>query len=474
MAKLDGKTVCVRIAPSPTGPFHIGTARTALFNWLFARQNGGKFILRIEDTDKERSDEKWEKEITEGLKWLGLEPDGEIYRQSERGKIYKKYLEKLLKGDRAYYCYCTKEDLEAERQAMIAQGLPAKYGGHCRNLTEPPVENVPQVIRFKTPEAEVELKDIIRGTVKFDAALFGDMVIAKNLETPLFNFAGVVDDYEMKITHVIRGEDHLSNTPKQILLQKALDFSQPEYAHLPLILNPDRSKLSKRFAETSLADYKNQGYFPEAILNFLILLGWHPKGDKEFLVRDDLLKEFDLRRAQKAGAVFNIEKLDWLQKEHLRAIPDEEIASRLSVELKKKNIKTDEEFLKKVIAIEKERMKNLNEFMDIAGFFFLLPDYDAKLLIWQGEPKEKIEEALKSSREILENVEKSAFNRQDLSSALKGLAEEKGRGVVFWPLRVAISGQYASPDPLEIIEVLGKEESLRRIKIAEKKIKSSD
>ena len=299
-----------------------------------------------------RSEKKHEAQIFAGLEWLGLiwdegpvgknqevrsKEQGEYgpYRQSERTAIYKKYLEKLLAEKKAYYCYCSKEDLEAERQVLLAQGLPAKYSGHCRNLTSPPAGKNPNVIRFMTPETKVEFKDIIRGKVSFDAGLFGDIVIAKDLETPLYNFVVVVDDEEMKISHVIRGEDHISNTPKQILFQKALGFTEPEYAHLPLILNPDRSKMSKRFADTAVLDYKDRGYAPEAMINFLALLGWHPTHDKEIFSLEELVKEFDLKRVQKGGAIFNQEKLDWLQKEHMKQVPTDELVRRIEPLLRK-------------------------------------------------------------------------------------------------------------------------------------------
>ncbi len=510
MAAASEKPVRVRFAPSPTGPLHVGGARTALFNWLYARQTGGKFILRIEDTDKERSTKEYETELIDGLLWLGLEwdegpqtadrrgQDAELrgkgqrksafsprdsavgpygpYKQSERTEIYKKYLEKLIAEGKAYYCYCTKEELEAERQAMLAQGLPPKYSGHCRNLNppagEPPKDKEPQVIRFKTPEAQVEFKDVIRGKVGFNAALFGDLVIAKDLETPLYNLAAVIDDYEMKISHVIRGEEHLSNTPRQILLQKALGFDEPEYAHLPLILNPDRSKMSKRFADTALSEYQKQGYLPEAIVNFLTLLGWHPKDEKEVFTLPELTKVFDLRRVQKAGAVFNLEKLNWLQKEHLKPLATAKIADMIEPYLKEKKIKYSREFLEKIVDVERPRLAALNEFFGLAGFFFELPDYDANLLSWNNEPLPKIRTILTEILKITEPIKTDVLKREILMNAFSGLMEKEGRGMVLWPLRAALSGQAASPDPYEIMEILGKDEAARRIRTAIEKIDS--
>ncbi len=500
------KAVRVRLAPSPTGPFHLGNARTGLFNWLFARQHNGVFILRIEDTDKERSKKEYEDAILESLKWLGLKWDegpapqssklkaksyvGDYgpYRQSERLDIYRKYLEKLLKEERAYYCYCPKEKLEAERQALLAEGLPPKYGGHCRNIQKPAPDEKPQLIRFKTPETKIEFKDLIRGKVSFDAALFGDLPIARIEETdragemvrqahkyefiPLYNFAAVIDDEEMKISHVIRGEDHISNTPKQILFQKALGFETPAYAHIPLILAPDRSKLSSRQAATSVLAYRDMGYLPEAMVNFMGLLGWHSKAEKEIFTLDELVKEFGLERVQKAGAVFNIEKLNWLNNQHIKELSSDELIKRLKPFLKEKGIEASKEFLKKVVAAERERLKTLKEFLSLADFFFKLPDYDANLLVWKNEPVAKIKIILEQALDILKNLKVADFRKQKLSDSLSGLINEQGRGAVLWPLRVAVSGKAASPDPLVIMEILGKSETNSRLSLAVSKIES--
>jgi len=482
------KEIRVRFAPSPTGRFHIGGARVALNNFLFSRHNKGKFILRIEDTDKERSKKEFEQEIYESLRWLGIEWDegpvsfwGEEkevgdygpYRQSERSHIYKKYLEKLLAEKKAYFCYCTKEELEAQKSAMIADGLVPKYTGRCRNLTSPPKGKEPQTIRFIIPETKIEFKDLIRGKVVFDTSNFGDIVIAKNLESPLYNFAAVVDDYEMKITHVIRGEDHISNTPKQILIQKALGFPEVAYAHLPLILSPDRKKLSKRFAETSLLSYRDEGYLPEALINFLILLGWHPKEEKEIFSLEELIQEFDLKRVQKSGAIFNEEKLNWLNGKYIRSLTSEEILKRVKPFLDKANISAQDDFILKIINIEKERMKTLKDIVNLGKFFFKLEDYDASLLIWKNTSKEKIKEVLEKIYNIFKEIKDSEFNKINVGAKLTEIINlnNYSRGEVFWPLRVALSGQEASPDPLDILDVLGKNETLKRIEIALNKLK---
>lgn len=467
----SGRTgVRVRFAPSPTGILHIGNVRTALFNWLFARHEGGEFLLRIEDTDKARSEKRHEKEILEGLKWLGLEWDNKkLIRQSERTEIYKKYLEELLQKNAAYYCFCSAEGLEAERQAQLSQGLLPKYGGKCRHL-DPKIaakktKSEPAVIRFKTPTTQAHFQDMVRGKVAYNGELLGDIIIAKGLDEPLYNFAVVVDDHDMEITHVIRGEDHLSNTQKQIFIQEALGFERPHYAHLPLILGSDRKKLSKRHLDKSLLDYKKSGYLWEAMVNFLVLLGWHPIQDREIISMEDVIKEFTLERVQKGGAVFNPEKLDWLNSFYIKEASNEKILESIKLFIPASWLKK-KDFLLKVFSIEKPRIKNLSEFSGIAGFFFELPEYSPEMLIWKKTPKDKIKSNLEKILEILGNQE----NVRDAQEAIARIAEEEGRGEVFWPLRVALSGRDASPGPLEIVDVLGIKEATIRIREAVKKL----
>ncbi len=474
------REVRVRIAPSPTGPLHFGTARTALFNWLFAKSAGGAFILRIEDTDLERSDAKYEEEIIAGLRWLGIEWDEGPVRQSDRLEVYEKHLKRLLDEGKAYHCYCTKEDLEEERQAMMAQGLAPKYSGRCRNRKASGGAS-PQLIRFRMPETAVSFKDMIRGKITFDAALFGDIAIAKNLRAPLYNFAAVVDDHEMRISHVIRGEDHIPNTPKQLLLQDALGFAHPEYGHLPLILSADRSKMSKRYAETSLLAYRENGYMPEAMFNFMALMGWHPAPErgsvrdtpaqeKEIFTRDELIKAFDIKRVQKAGAVFNQEKLDWLNAQYIRTLGDAELAEHLQPLLAARGLKWDKKLLAKVVAIERSRAKTLADIITNGELYFSLPDYDAKLLVWQSASFADIRERLIRLLEILQDVPEKEFTVPALTATLMPYAEEKGRGAVLWPFRVALSGRQASPGPFELAAALGKEETLRRLGLALQKL----
>lgn len=477
-------SVRLRFPPSPTGHWHLGGARTALFNWLFARKNAGKLVLRIEDTDKARSDQKYEIEIVETMKWLGLTWDegpnwrkdengnwltdskGDCgpYRQSERTSIYVEYLQKLLNEKKAYFCYCTKEELEADRKQQEANKMPPKYIGRCRDLKEPPAGREPESIRFRMPEEQVTFDDLIRGQVTFDASLFGDTVIAKDLDSPLYNFAVVIDDHLMGISHVIRGEEHLANTPKQILLARAMGFNVPVFAHLPLILAANRSKLSKRYAETSMLQYREDGYLPEAILNFLVLLGWHPPGDEELFSLDEMVAKFDLARVQKSGAIFNPDKLDWLNGQYLRKLPDDELAERARPFLPKD---VSNELLIKLVRMERDRIQTLKELADHTAFVFSLPDYDPALLIWKKSDHDHTATALKESLEIIRQIpENKITDREELQNALEPIVSRFDRGTVFWPLRVSLSGQEHSPDPLAILGVLDKEESIRRIEAA--------
>ena len=499
MAKKQNKidAIRVRIAPSPTGALHIGTARSALFNYLFAKKNKGKFILRIEDTDKERSELKWVQNIIEGLKWLGVKwdegPDigGEFgpYKQSQRLDIYKKYLKKLLEEDKAYYCFCAAEELEDKRQEQMTRGVAPKYDGKCAHLSEETInknlaEGESSVIRFRIPNKKVKFKDIIRQDVEFDAGLFGDMVIAKNLETPLYNFSVTVDDFEMKISHVIRGEDHISNTPKQILLQEALGFFHPQYGHLPLILAPDRSKMSKRFGAVSVSDYKNEGYLPEAVVNFMVLLGWNPGTEKEVFSLAQLAKEFSIERVQKSGAIFNIKRLEFLNSLYIREKSIEKLTELCEPYLKEAGLlvigQVSQEKLQKIIKVSKTRMKKLSEIVELADFFFGDKlSYDKNLLKWDHMKNEDIESALLLCDKILAEIKNWDIKKIE-EVLLVGAGEfnkekgypEQNKGFLLWPLRVALSGKQFSPSPFEIADILGKEKTLKRIREATKAVSS--
>jgi glutamyl-tRNA synthetase len=509
--------VRVRFAPSPTGFLHIGGARTALFNFLFARKNNGVFVLRIEDTDKERWKLEYEKDIIESLKWLGIEwdegPDvgGDYgpYRQSERGEFYKKYLKKLLDEGKAYYCFCSPEELEAERQYFLSIGQPPRYSGKCRDLPKETLEKYlkegkPCVIRFKVTPKKVEFEDLIRGKIEFDMSLSGDFVIAKDFYSPLYNFACVVDDFEMKISHVIRAEEHISNTPKQILIQEALGFPRPYYAHIPLILGPDRSKLSKRHGATSILEYKKQGYLPEALVNFMAFLGWNPGGDREFYSMASLIKEFSLEKVQKAGAVFNIKKLDFLNGFYIRQKSPERLTELCIPYLIEDGLITPEfretqyppayggkeivtfykitetgeeihfETLKNIVEIYQQRLKKLSEISELADFFFKKElKYPKELLRWKDMKEEEVLKAIDNLENLLpkikdwtkENLEKVLM--EEARKFAESIGREAGdRGYLLWPLRVVLTGKEASAPPFEIAEILGKEKTLERLKNA--------
>lgn len=443
-------SIITRFAPSPTGLLHIGGARTALFNYLFAKQHGGKYILRIEDTDRERSKPEFEADILSGLSLLGLAAD-ETYRQSERTAIYRSYLSKLIEAGHAY----------------ISQEKPKKEGDRA------------EVIRFKNPNSRIVFNDIIRGEVAVDTADLGDFVIAKDLDTPLYHLAVVVDDHESDVSHVIRGEDHIANTPRQILIQEGLGFARPIYAHLPLILAEDRSKLSKRHGAVAVADYVRDGYLPEALINFLALLGWSPQhagesNENEVLTLEDLVSRFRLEHVQKSGAVFDKERLDWLNREHIR---------RLSPEAQREKIREflpegitrfpnySPERLERVAPIVIDRIKRfgeVREMQDELAFFFAPPSYDKTLL--RGKKGEfdaaAVAAHLAKVRDTITSLPEASFSAEDVRSALWPYAEEAGRGAVLWPLRVALSGRERSPDPFTIASVIGKAETLERITYA--------
>lgn len=498
MKKSENKNrlVRVRIAPSPTGALHIGTARSALFNYLFAKKNSGRFILRIEDTDLERSDLKWTQDIIDGLKWLGIEwdegPDigGEFgpYKQTQRLDIYEKYLKQLLDEGKAYHCFCTEEELEAKRQDQLARGKAPKYDGKCAKLSKAEAkkniaENKPSVIRFKVSNKKIKFNDLIRKEVEFDMSLIGDIVIAKNTRTPLYNFAVVVDDETMKISHVIRGEDHIANTPKQILMQEALGFETPKYGHLPLILAPDRSKMSKRYGSVAISEYKEQGYLPEAIINFMALLGWNPGTDKEIFSLSQLEKEFSIEKVQKGGAIFNIDRLNFINGLYIREKSIEKLSELCIPYLAQaKLIGGGEDVskfqLQKIIEVSKSRMKKLSDIVGLADFFFKEDlDFDKELLKWDNMQEEDVRSALLLCDKMLSqsgNLNIKELEQHILAKAAefnkqKGYPE-KNRGYLLWPLRVALSGRQFSPSPFEIIDILGREKSLKRIKSAIEKL----
>tara|TARA_B100000745_G_scaffold300595_1_gene255705 strand:+ start:11210 stop:12535 length:1326 start_codon:yes stop_codon:yes gene_type:complete len=439
------KKIRTRVPPSPTGVLHMGTARTVLVNYLFAKKHGGDFILRSEDTDKERSTKEFEDNILEGLKWLGLDHD-EFYRQSEDVEHHIAAIEKLLESGAAY---------ESEEESKKEEG---------KKVT---------VIRLKNPGKEVTFNDIVRGDVTFDTTELGDFVIARAKDDPLYHLAVVVDDERMGITHVIRGEDHISNTPRQILIQEALGYERPIYAHLPLILGADKSKLSKRHGATSVDEYRQMGYTKEGFINYLALLGWHPVGEQEIFTLEELIKEFDLERVQKGGAIFSLEKLDWVNKEHLNKLEDKEYLEGLDLSEVENLPQFSSEKMEKVLPIVRERLHKFSDFdKDEITFFFAIPEYEIENLLFKGKGD------LKDTKKHLEYVKNTLSELQNdawsdleaLKASVWDYATEMGRGDVLWPLRYCLSGRDKSPDPFTILPILGKEESLARIDTALEKI----
>jgi glutamyl-tRNA synthetase len=456
------------MAPSPTGYFHIGSGRTSLFNWLFARQNKGVFVLRIEDTDKERSKKEYEDDILKSMKALGIDWD-EFYRQSERFPVYREYLEKLIADKKAYYCFCTKEEIEAEKQSQINVGVAPKYNGKCRDLTDKEVEinlkaKKTYVIRLKIPTEKVVFDDLIRGPIEFDLGLIGDIVIAKNFNEPLYNFSVVIDDILMDITHIIRGEDHIPNTPKQIALYRALGAKEPIFGHLPLILSPDRSKMSKRYGDVSIKEYLAKGYLPEAIVNFIALLGWHPKDDQEILNREELIEKFDISRVQKAGAVFDIEKLNWINRQYIARI-----AISSLVEKVREFIPTDWKVNAAMVETIRPRMDKLADSKELLAIYFDFPDYETNLLFWKNEDRDT-KNILTNLTETINSISDTEFDLDNVTGKIMAVVPTDKKGDYLWPLRVSLSGLKKSQTPFELLTGLGKKESLRRIKIAVDKL----
>jgi|SRR3989344_3954057 len=435
--------VRVRFAPSPTGVLHVGGARTALFNFLFARQRGGEIILRIEDTDKERSKKEFEEDILLGLKWLSISYD-EIYRQSERTDIYKKYLTKLITDGHAYV---SKEETPEEGKRS-------------------------EVIRFKNPNKTITFTDLIRGDISFDTTELGDFVIAKDIDTPLYNLAVVIDDFDMRITHVIRGEDGISNTPRQILIQEALDAPRPVYAHIPFILAPDRSKLSKRHGAVSVTEYQHMGFLPEAMVNFLALIGWNPGGEQEIFLLNELIEKFTLEKVQKGGAIFNVEKLRWMNGEYMKKIPREEFVRRALSYIPDtvRNLPGfSENALGPVILVLSERASTFGDIREMAvqgelSYFFESPQYPKEKLLWKDEKDlKKVKTYLEHSMNVIQDIPETTFTADAIKGALWDYATQEGRGAVLWPLRYALSGKEKSPDPFTLAGILGKQEAITRI-----------
>ncbi len=485
--------VRVRYAPSPTGYPHIGNIRTALFNWLFARHTGGKFIVRIEDTDQSRKVEGAVEAILDSLRWLDIDWDegpevgGDYgpYFQSERRELYQKYAQQLLESGRAYKCYCSSERL-SQMRAVTAERKESmrSYDRHCRDLSpneqaQFESQGVAPVIRFKVPlGGQTTFHDLIRGDITFDNSELDDLVLLKSDGYPTYHLANIVDDHFMKITHVMRADEWLSSTPRHVLLYNAFEWEPPLYAHLPMILGPDKSKLSKRHGATALLDYRYQGYLPETIINFLALLGWSLDDKTDIIGREDLIKDFSLERISKTAAVFDIKKIQWMNGLYIRKLGHSGLAQRalpyfdkhLPVQVKRP---LDIGYVSQVVALVQERAKTLCELAEVSGFFFLEEmDYPVDLLVKGGMTRGRASELLGVALLRLESLE--LFDVVSLESLLRSLAEELSikTGEFFGLLRVAITGRTATPPLFETMMVLGRDRCLRRIKAAIDRLQS--
>jgi glutamyl-tRNA synthetase len=461
----------VRFAPSPTGHLHIGGARTALFNWLFARGRGGKFVLRIEDTDRSRSTDEYIESIMDGMRWLGLDWDEGPYRQTDRFDIYKNYMERLLAEGTAYRCYCAPEELEERRKAALAKGESPKYDGRCRDLKEPP-EGKPFSVRFRMPQVgSIVVEDMIKGNITFENSQLDDLIIMRSDGTPTYNFVVVVDDVDMDITHVIRGDDHLNNTPKQIHICRALGHETPRFGHLPMILGSDKTRLSKRHGATSVIAYRDEGYLPDALVNYLVRLGWS-YGDQEVFTREELIKYFSFENVGKSAAVFNPEKLLWLNAEYIKTTPPDELADMVMSSLVKQGIVTegsepDRAYLAKAVSTLVERARTLAELAEKLRFY-LADDEDIEY-----DPKAKKKFLNEKTKPYLEDLHPGLLSLEDfthdkLEAAFNSVMQkhEVKLGKVAQPVRVALTGGTESPGIFEVIEVLGKERTIKRLKKA--------
>ncbi|MBL7159320.1 glutamate--tRNA ligase [Candidatus Microgenomates bacterium] len=479
--------VRTRIAPSPTGEnLHIGSVYTALINYVFARQHHGRFIIRIEDTDQKRLVKDSEKRILASLKWFGIKADESSgiggpygpYRQSERLDLYKHYAEKLVAQGDAYYCSCSPERLKKLRQEQQKKKLPPKYDGRCRELEikKLPARNAScsdagrrnnDVIRLKVPKTgETSFNDLIRGKITFQNKLIDDQVLLKSDGFPTYHLAVVVDDHVMKITHIIRGEEWISSAPKHILLYQAFGWSLPIYAHHPLLRNPDKSKLSKRRNPVWASWYKEQGFLPEAILNYLSLMGWSHPQEKEIFSVDEFLKTFSLERISTTGPVFDLKKLEWMNGEYIRQIKNEKLKIKIYEFYKKKY---PEDLIEKIVPLVKTRIKKLSEFEDLAEFFFTEPKIDPKLL-YKKLNKKEANKAIKSYMLHVIRYKKDDFKSDKLEKTARDLADKLGIkiGLFFTLLRVVITGKIVSPPLCESMEILGKDEVIKRLEKAVK------
>lgn len=511
----SGKPVRVRFAPSPTGMVHLGTMRAALYNYLFAKKYKGTMVLRIEDTDQTRLVSGAVENIVRTFAALGIVPDegpriesdGSVrehgshgpYVQSARLALYTEYAHRLVQLGAAYYCVCSSERLESMRATQMAAKQPTRYDRKCRdtNMTKEDAAKNPQsVIRLKVPDNKVvTFYDLVHGEVSFSTKEIDDQVMLKSDGFPTYHLAVVVDDHLMEISHVIRGDDWMPSTPKQVLTYQAFGWAVPAFAHLPLLLNADRTKLSKRKADVSVESYLQKGILPDALFNFIALLGWNPTADREIYTREELINLFDLTKVNMSGAVVNFEKLDWLNGNYIREKKPEELLSLTVPYLVKAGLVMEHDeiidgkttarlyrvddnaaikkplttqWLMKVISVERERMKRLGDIAEATEFFFRTPQYEVTSLVWKNTPAEKVGETLEFLVQLVQGLPEAKWSAPDLETSIKTALAEKGfkPGEVLWPMRVALSGREASPPPFDIAAILGKDETVKRIKNA--------
>lgn len=492
---MNTQNVRVRYAPSPTGYPHVGNIRSALFNWLFARHSGGKFIVRIEDTDQSRKVDDALNSILNSLQWLGLnwdegpETGGDYgpYFQSERLDLYQKYVQQLLDGNHAYKCYCSSERLEQMRKEMTERKESMRsYDRHCRNLSSDEQakfesQGITPVVRFKIPlEGQTTFHDLIRGDITFNNSELDDIVLMKSDGFPTYHLANVIDDHFMEISHVMRGDEWVNSTPRHVLLYQAFGWEPPLFAHLPMILGPDKSKLSKRHGATAVSDFKSQGFLPEVMVNFMALLGWSLDNKTEIFSKEDLIKHFSIERISKTAAVFNHEKLLWMNGMYIREMSQEKLRQTIMPVLERDlppsvSRPVAEEYVNQILPLIQERINTPNEAATYADFFFLGDEleYEPSLLIGKKMTEESTLTALKAALEKLPSVQ--VFDHDSLESTLRPLAQTVGlkAGQLFSPIRVACTGKTASPGLFETMTVLGKEKCLARISIAIKRLEQS-
>ncbi len=472
----------VRIAPSPSGYLHVGTARTAIFNWLHARNKRGKFLIRIEDTDQARSDASLVQPILDALKWLGIDWDEEPCYQSQRLSNYRKYVDRLLETGRAYRCFCTPEELETRRNLAMAEKKPVQYNRHCLNKSPEEIERLlaesrPYAVRIKIPDGETTYKDLILGDITRQNSEIEDLVICRADGMAVYNMAVVVDDYEMGITDVIRGNDHITNTFKQIHIYLALGLKPPRFAHVPLILRPDKKKVSKRLGDKDVAQYGAEGILPEAMFNFLCLLGWSPKDNREFLSIDELIKIFVLENVNGANPVFDEEKLLALNAEYIRSYPDYKLADIIAPELVRAGyttrywLETRWDFLLMIVGMLKERCRRMTDFIAMSEYFFHSEfEYEKEAASKRFNP----EAVDRMTRLLNKFTEMTGFRVDSIEAAIGGMAEELKikKADLIHPVRLAVSGVSFGPSLYHILEALGKEEVIKRLNRAINHIKN--